>query len=182
MRCAKQTKAPLGKNTEFRDTSPKISHLATKLAQCAFTSLKPNFQGASWAITSIFSKSSSFLALLRASSSGKIMMDMIFLGNKMGAALKKVGWLVARLKTWPARLDAITCPTCQSRLRVELSNAYMAKLADMVGAMVWIPFLVKIQQLLQGGQLHLVMDTFQDYEKIHMCQKTSNYVILTFNV
>ena len=178
MRCAKQTKAPLGKNTAFRDTSPKISHLTTKLAQCAFTSLKPNFQGASWAITSIFSKSSSFLALLRASSSGKIMMDMIFLGNKMGAALKKVGWLVARLKTWPARLDAITCPTFQSTLRVELSNAYMAKLADMVG----IPLLVKIQQLLQGGQLHLVMDTFQDYEKIHMYQKTSNYIMLTFNV
>ena len=96
----------------------------------------------------------------------------------MGAALKKVGWLVARLKTWPARLDAITCPTFQSKLRVELSNAYMAKLADMVG----IPLLVKIQQLLQGGQLHLVMDTFQDYEKIHICQKKSNYVILTFNV
>ena len=101
------------------------------MAQWACTSLKPNFQGASLAITSIFSKSSSFLALLRASSSGKIMMDMIFLGNKMGAALKKVGWLVARLNTWPARLDAITYPRFQSKLGVELRMqetvaAYMA--------------------------------------------------------
>ena len=60
------------------------------------------------AIVSIFSNSPIFFALLRESSSGKIMMDIIFLGNKMGAALKKVGWLVARLNTCPARLEAIT--------------------------------------------------------------------------
>ena len=85
------------------------------------------------------------------------MMDIIFLGNKMGAALKKVGWLVARLNTCPARLEAITWSRRSMLLLPKKKNTHMSELVQVVGSLVGICLLIQVHQLLQRFQLSLFM-------------------------
>ena len=85
------------------------------------------------------------------------MMDIIFLGNKMGAALKKVGWLVARLNTCPARLEAITWSRRSMLLLPKKKNTHMSELVQVVSSLVGICLLIQVHQLLQRFQLNLFM-------------------------